>query len=323
MTDNPFTERSRITKPEHFVGRWVELSILFDRIETRRPVLVAGVGGIGRSSLLTHVVQAAAANFDNPELAAFYLDLNGASEASQVFRALTSALHSTGETLAALEVALIESGREVIICLDNAQAVLMHEWGQALLEGLARTARSGALKLVAAVAGRAPALSEPFATITLGAFQPAEIRLLADAYLEGTGVSFGPADLAALAAVSGAHPAYLQRAAFYLFRAKREPGFDWRSAFAAEARDAPVPGAPLPPSVFEGDEQGDAAQGSRAGQGQGEPAGPQPFVLPSGDAGLLIAGALLIGAILVVAGYAALGALLVVAGAGLAWYTRG
>ncbi len=52
--------------------------------------------------------------------------------------------------------------------------------------------------------------------------------------------------------MSAGHPAYLQRAVFHLFRAKTEPGYDWRAAYRAEVRDMPLPGAPLPPGVFEG-----------------------------------------------------------------------
>jgi hypothetical protein len=48
----------------------------------------------------------------------------------------------------------------------------------------------------------------------------------------------------------------LQRAAFHLFISHTQPGYDWRSAYQEEVQDRPVPGAPLPPGVFEGDEPG-------------------------------------------------------------------
>ncbi len=79
VTDKPLHQRGRITAPEQFAGRWAELSLIFERLEAGRPVLVSGVPGIGKSSLLTHIVQSAAVNLEQPEMRAFYLDLAGAS----------------------------------------------------------------------------------------------------------------------------------------------------------------------------------------------------------------------------------------------------
>ena len=75
---NPFTERGRITHPERFAGRWAELSLIFERLEAARPVLLAGPPGIGKSSLLTHISQSASVNLELPELRSYYLDLRGA-----------------------------------------------------------------------------------------------------------------------------------------------------------------------------------------------------------------------------------------------------
>src|SRR6266542_7149639 len=82
---NPFTERGRITIPEHFAGRWSELSLIFERLEAGRPVLISGGPAIGKSSLLTHIVQSAAVNLEIPELRAYYLDLRGAESAAQIY----------------------------------------------------------------------------------------------------------------------------------------------------------------------------------------------------------------------------------------------
>jgi hypothetical protein len=323
MTDNPFIERGRITNPAHFVGRWRELSILFDRVEARRPVMLTGVGGIGKSSLLTHVVQAAAANLDNSQVAAFYLNLDGAISATQIYHTLSSALQSPGDTQAALELALIESGRQVIVCLDNAHAVVAQPWGEQLLESLARMARTGGIMLVVALSGAEPVLSERFARISLGAFQASEVRLLVEAYLEEAAVSFSPAELAALTKLSAGHPAYLQRAAFHLFRAKREPHYNWRAAYLAEARELPVPGAPLPPSAFEGDEDPEYLDQSRATSEQDrEPQAPPRFVLPAIDASLLVAILVLVGLIAALAGQVLPGLALAAGGLVLAVATQ-
>lgn len=252
MVVNPFTERSRITEPQHFAGRWSELSLIFDAIQAGRPVLVSGSPGIGKSSLLSHIADSAAANLEREDLRSYYLDLAEASSAEEVYQVFIEALGQRGSTSAALEVALLSTDAPTVLCLDNADAAIAAGWGVTMLEALARMVRGGSLVLVAAIEGAPPLLSERFAHVRLGAFAPAEIRLLAEAYLDGTGVVFTPAELRAVAELSLAHPAYVQRAAFHLFRSKLDPSYNWRAEYLAEARERPVPGAPLPPAVFEG-----------------------------------------------------------------------
>lgn len=36
MIKNPFTQRGRSTNPEYFIGRWIELSLIFERIEAKQ-----------------------------------------------------------------------------------------------------------------------------------------------------------------------------------------------------------------------------------------------------------------------------------------------
>lgn len=260
---NPFTERERITNPERFTGRWRELSLLFERLETHHPVLISGVAGIGKSSLITHVAQSAATNLDAPGLQALYLDLQPITSAQGGYERITQALRSRGNTLAAFEVALLQHEGPVLLCLDSAETALAAGWGAEMLESLARVARQTGqahqtlgqvpyLLLVTAVRDPVPVLSEPFATVSLGAITPTESRLLVDAYLHETGIAFSADELHDLNALSAGHPAYLQRAAFHLFEARQQPGYNWRAAYLQEARTRPIPGAPLPPGVFEG-----------------------------------------------------------------------
>jgi hypothetical protein len=253
MSDrNPFIERSRITDPRHFAGRWGELSMLFERLEAGRPVLVTGAAGIGKSSFLTHTAQAAATAMDQHEMRTYYLDLSVLPGAADAYRLIVGALGGRGAARAALEIALLEVGVPVLLCLDNADAAIAAGWGTAFVEELARIGRARQLKLVVAANGPAPLFSERFAQVNLGAFAPPEVRLMTDAYLDETDVVFSPGELRELADLSVAHPAYLQRAAYHLFESKVRPGGDWRAAYLAEARERPVPGAPLPPAVFEG-----------------------------------------------------------------------
>jgi hypothetical protein len=266
---NPFTERARITDPTRFTGRWREVGMVFERMESRRPVMVTGAPGSGKSSLLTHVSQSAATVLEIPDLAAFYLDLALLPDAATVYRLVIRALGARGESVAELEGSLVRFRRTVLLCLDGADAAIAAGWGEGLLEPLARLARRSVpqdpdddspiggglfdLMLVAAAGAAAPQLSEPFATVRLGALSPTEVRLLTDAYLDETGVEFSGGELRDLGALSVGHPAYLQRAAFHLFESRERPGYNWRSAYLAEARERPVPGAPLPDEVFRGE----------------------------------------------------------------------
>jgi hypothetical protein len=283
QTGNPFTERGRITEPSRFAGRWSELSLLFERLESGRPVLVAGSPGIGKSSLLTHVTQAAAVNLEMPDLRAYYLDLRSAESAAEIYRTLATALGQLGDTLAVLELALLEVGTPVLVCLDNAQGPLAEGWGVGLLEALARLARGTALFLVVATEGTPPLLSEPFAIIRLGALAQTEVRLLMEAYLDDDQIAFTPAELRQLVELSAAHPAYVQRAAYHLYQSKLDPSIDWRAAYLLEARVRPIPGAPLPPAIFEGSRQDHVAQ-SGYGEMSGEQLSSGPMQLPLPDA---------------------------------------
>ncbi len=281
---NPFIQRGRISEPQHFIGRWRELAVVFDYLAAGRPVLITGTPGIGKASLLTHVAQSAAVNLKRPELEAFYMDLAVLPDASTCYELMSQGLGNKGNTAAAIQVALLQLDAPVLCCLDNAESAVAAGWGSEVLERLARIARTSthmrpthrpppepdsqhqaamlaamagaepSFLLVATFGGPPPALGEPFSVLSLGAFSPAEVRLFADAYLEGTGVQFTPEELRELSTISVGHPAYLQRAAFHLFRARKQPDYDWHAAYFAEAQERPVPGAPLPPAVFEGSE---------------------------------------------------------------------
>lgn len=280
-TVNPFTERGRITHVERFTGRWGELSRLYEAAESRRPVLISGGMQIGKSSLLTHVVQSAAVALDLPRLDTIYLNLAEFPDPAAVYRVISEALGSRGDTSAALEVALLERGHPLFLCVDDAHTAVQAGWGDLLLENLARMARGGVLMLAVVVRGEPPVLSERFQQIRLGAFADTEVRLLLDAYLFETGVQFSPGEQRALAVLSMGHPAYLQRAAFHLFRAHTEPGYDWRAAYLAEARERPIPDAPLPPAIFESDEASEEGERSiLPTEEQPDATGPERMAVP-------------------------------------------
>jgi hypothetical protein len=296
---NPFTERGRITDPARFAGRWSELSLIFERLEAGRPVLVAGPAGIGKSSLLTHIAQSASVNLEIPELRAYYLDVRGATDAADVYQTVVEALRQRGDTLAALELALVAAGDPVLLCLDNMQIAIAAGWGERLLEALARVVRGRSLFLVVALEGEAPLLSERFAALRLGALAQTEVRLLLETYLDDDGIVFTPSEVQQINELSGAHPAYVQRAAFHLYQSKLDPTVDWRAAYRAEVQSRPIPGAPLPPAVFEGQRRDRVEQSSYGAEQDGRASqAPGLFDLPEAAPALALVIPLLVGALL-------------------------
>lgn len=286
---NPFTERGRIVDPARFTGRWREVGMVFDGLERRRPVLLSGAPGAGKSSLLTHVAQSAGAVLELPDLDAMFLDLAVLPDAETAYGLVGRELRGRTTTSLELEELLVRFGHPVLICLDGADAALAAGWGEGLLERLARIARRSTpaleegerllpgthdLMLVTAAGGAPPALGEPFVGVRLGALPPTEVRLLAEAYLDEGEVAFSGDELRALGELSAGHPAYLQRAAFHLYEAHTRPGYNWRSAYLAEARERPIIGAPLPAEVFRREEGGEESEGRDGATAAGE-AGPR------------------------------------------------
>ncbi len=340
---NPFTERSRITEPARFTGRWREVSMVFEQIERRRPAMLAGAPGVGKSSLITHVAQSAGAVMEIPGLRSLFLDLAVLPDAPTCLGLIVRALGGRGESMDDLELALAEEGHTMLVCMDNVDSAIMAGWGEALLERLARLARRSVpvypggiappgagefdLLLVAAAGREPPRLSEPFGAVTLGAMPASELRLLCEAYLDGTGVEFSAEELRELGRLSAGHPAYIQRAAYHLFIAHTEPGYGWRAAYLADARERPVPGAPLPPAVFSGEGQGAHVESlygdpQEVGEGAGRPELPRRKIEGQGDLvvalaplilallALKLSGSWPVAAAVLVVGYAALAALL-------------
>lgn len=319
---NPFIERSRITDPAHFTGRWREVSLVFERIERRRPVMVTGASGVGKSSLITHVAQSATTVMEIPGMRSLFLDLAVLPDAPTCIELIVRALGGQGQTIAALELALAERGNTVLISMDNVDSAIAAGWGADLLERLARLARRSVpvypgglappgagefdMLLVTATGREPPMLSEPFATVTLGAIATSEVRLLCEAYLDDTGVEFSPTEMHALERLSAGHPAYLQRAAYHLFIAHTQPSYAWQAAYRAEAREQPISGAPLPAAIFsdaedaEDDEREELIYGDdenrQAAGGAERPRRPQREI--EGPGSLIAAIAPLIGALL-------------------------
>ncbi|MFV9503263.1 MAG: ATP-binding protein [Oscillochloridaceae bacterium umkhey_bin13] len=309
---NPFTERTRITDPTRFTGRWREVGMVFERLERRRPVMLVGAPGAGKSSLLTHVAQSAGAVLELPDLAALFVDLAVLHDAASCYSLIIRALGARGTDHGALEDGLIAYDGSVLLCFDQADHALAAGWAATLLERLARIARRSVpidpdndervpgtfdLMLVVAAGTDPPTLSEPYAPVRLGALASSEVRLLTEAYLDPTGISFSAAEVRELAALSLGHPAYLQRAAYHLFKAKQDSAYAWRAAYRAEARAQPIIGAPLPDAILDPDATDESEEVTAHGstRRRRKPTAPAPAF---GIAALLAAALPLIAALL-------------------------
>ena len=102
-----------------------------------------------------------------------------------------------------------------------------------------------------------------------------------EAYLDDDRITFTPAELRQLIELSAAHPAYVQRAAYHLYQSKLDPSIDWRTAYLLEARERPIPGAPLPPAIFEGRRQDQSRNRAMARYPASKsPSGPTQLPLP-------------------------------------------
>lgn len=80
----PFFNRQRITDPAYFIGRQRELERLYSAIATQQCVSIVGERKLGKSSLLTHLTDAATLRsfgFDLAQYLFVYLDLEGLASA--------------------------------------------------------------------------------------------------------------------------------------------------------------------------------------------------------------------------------------------------
>ena len=80
----PFFNRQRITDPAYFIGRQRELERLYSAIATQQCVSIVGERKLGKSSLLTHLTDAATLRsfgFDPAHYLFVYLDLEGLASA--------------------------------------------------------------------------------------------------------------------------------------------------------------------------------------------------------------------------------------------------
>ncbi len=80
----PFFNRQRITDPAYFIGRQRELERLYSAIATQQCVSIVGERKLGKSSLLTHLTDAATLRsfgFEPAQYLFVYLDLEGLASA--------------------------------------------------------------------------------------------------------------------------------------------------------------------------------------------------------------------------------------------------
>lgn len=141
----PF-ETEMIRDAQHFVGRWHDVQQLVQAVDQRRAVVVCGPPRSGRSSLLFHIVTAAAVLFEHDEQPAFYLDLTAFPDVASAAQTIVTALAPAGTSW---EQALLRAPIAPLITLDGIDAPHLGGEGSTWLAALAGDVVAGRLRVIA------------------------------------------------------------------------------------------------------------------------------------------------------------------------------
>lgn len=228
---NPFGDRGAITDPQRFYDREELLRRIFEELEKGSSVSLVGDSEIGKSSLLHVVCQLGPTRIKRVVDGFVYLSLECLDDENEFYEALCS--HLGIETCRGLKLKRALTGKQYILCLDEAEKMAWEQYGftrkvRSHLRGLA-DGNSEPLTLV--IASRSPLnqlfpdspdLDSPLANIChqfdVKPFTRKEALGFLDKRLLDTGVTFTPSMVDALLEEVGGHPGKLQRAAADLYR---------------------------------------------------------------------------------------------------------
>ena len=122
--------------PDSFVGRDAEMALLAERLERCRLVTLVGPGGVGKTRLCGHVVEAVADRYPD---GVWCCALTSVALDGQVGEAVAAALRVEGRAGMTLEERLVEflSTKELLLVLDNCEHVIdgAAEFAAAVLAG--------------------------------------------------------------------------------------------------------------------------------------------------------------------------------------------
>jgi len=226
---NPFTDQGRIEEPSRFFGRELTLNYIFTELAAGRNVSLVGEAQVGKSSVLTQVVQQGPVRLNRPSHELVYISMEWLSGDEDFFECLCSELNIAPAKGYQLRRAL--QGRRFIVCLDEFEK--MHYQGftanvRAQLRGLVDGNQSPLTLVVASRAslsqlfGDTHGETSPLANICperrLSNFSLDEARQFIDHRLRRTPVRFTPEQIATLLRETQGHPGRLQQLSYELYQ---------------------------------------------------------------------------------------------------------
>ncbi len=253
---NPFFSRQRITDPDCFYGRKLEIESIYSAVITHQCRSIVGERKLGKSSLLTAVAQPAMMErygLDSRRTRFLYLDLEGLVSAEredfwiEVLDCLGTVL-PPGRLLDQIERLLEagdlrfttvrrflrrvrDAGLDLVLTLDEFEGLARNPKFEPDFYGELRSL-AGELGMVYLTASKrglyeltyhhTDTLSSPFfnifSEVTLGLMPKEEARgLLATLSQQGQGTGFCEEEIALALELAGPHPFFLQIAGFHLY----------------------------------------------------------------------------------------------------------
>ena len=258
MTVNPFTYGNPISDASRFFGRDREIEQVFSRLRNAEfeSSSLVGERRIGKTSLLNYLSQPEVRHrfgLDPDKYIFVYVDLQmvdkDTTPARLWQRMLRQMAHYCQDAqvkqlieeirqqepidnfgLADLFDRIDEKGQYVVFLLDEFENVTVNpNFGPDFFYGLRSLAIHHNLSLITSSrelielchsdAIRSSPFFNIFANINVGVFATTEARQLITQSLEGTGVSFGEAEIGNVFGLAGYHPFFLQAACHFLFEA--------------------------------------------------------------------------------------------------------
>lgn len=220
---NPFGVLGKIMAAEQYVAREPFTRQLLHELRKGNNVSLVGASQTGKSSLLWQVAQQGPAWLDRAAADFVYLDLQLVQGETDFFDLLCEEL-----VLPALPPARLARqlrGRQIVLCLDEAERMNQANFSRVLREQLRGLADGPGQPFVLLIASRTPLshlfpdsqdLSSPLFNICqqmdMPLFRMEEALALARQYLRGTGCALPEAEVRQAWQASGGHPARLQQA---------------------------------------------------------------------------------------------------------------
>ncbi|GIV96679.1 MAG: hypothetical protein KatS3mg057_1336 [Herpetosiphonaceae bacterium] len=223
-----------MTDPAGFIGREREVVDLVAMLNDNRSLALVGPSGIGKSSLLIHLLHVGPVLLNRPSESVL-LDLASVKTPADLYRPMLQALGLEGDD--ELSIATGLQDRHLLVGLDNLERA-GPGLNRVVRSALRAHVQSGQLQIIIAsdvpLADTAPDLSADLVEVRVGPMPEREARALAEEMLARADEEASAAEIGLLVAVAGGHPARLRRAVELWLRSERGASFDWQRTFREE-----------------------------------------------------------------------------------------